>query len=112
MPVAHELSFHTPIPRGHDVLLVTFGLVDKTAVLVLDRTASNVYCAGALWGPLHQDPALAVTDPVAAVTRYAWKVRSAVEGVCAGALLSTEGWGDRHEVKSILLLEPAAAPYR
>lgn len=40
-------------------------------------------------------------------------VQSATEGVCASALLSTKHWGgDRHDVKTMLLIEPATAPYR
>ena len=112
IPSLHELPFLAPIPRGHDVLVVTFTLAGKSPTIVLDRTAANLYCTEDLWGPLHQDPVLAVTDPVAVITRWTWTVRSAVEGVCAGAVMSTKGWGDRHEVKTCLLVEPSAAPYR
>jgi hypothetical protein len=108
MPSLHELPFLAPIPRGHEVLVVTFASEDKTLTAVLDRTASSLYCPEALWGPLHQDPVRAVTDPVAVITRWAWTLRSAVEGVCAGAMMSTKSWGgDRHEVKTILLVEVA-----
>lgn len=113
MPTAHELAFLAPIPRGHEVLLVTFTLEGKSPKLVLDRTASSLYCPEELWGPLHQDPVNAVTDPVAVITRWAWTVQSATEGVCAGALLSTKHrGGDRHDVRTMLLIEPAGAPYR
>lgn len=76
---------------------------------MLDQTASSLYCAEGLWGPLHQDPVRAVTDPVGVITRWAWTVRTAVEGVCAGAMMSTKSWGgDRHEVKTLLLVEAGA----
>lgn len=112
MTTAHELPFLAPIPRGHEVLIVKFSLAGKSPSLVLDRTASSLYCPEALWAPLHQDPALAVTDPVALVTRFAWVVKSAVEGLCAGALVATTAGHDRYDVKTILLLEPPALPYR
>lgn len=103
-----ELPFLAPIPRGHEVLVVTFALDDKAPTVVLDRTASTLYCPGDLWGPLHQDPALAVTDPVAVVTRWAWTVQSTLGGTCAGALISSKSWGgDRLEVKTTLLVEQA-----
>ena len=113
MPVAHQLAFFAPIPRGHEVLLVTFNMEGKSPKLVLDRTAANLYCPDALWGALHQDPVLAVSDPVAVLTRWSWTVQSAVAGICAGAVLSTkQSGGDRHDAKTLLLIEPAAAPYR
>ena len=112
MPTAHDLPFLAPIPRGHEVLVVTFTLAGKSPTMVLDRTTSNLYCPEPLWGPLHQDPVLAVTDPIAVVTRFAWTVQSAVEGVCGGALVSTKGWGDRYEIRTLLLVEPAGTPYR
>jgi hypothetical protein len=106
MPTAHELAFVVPIPRGHQVLVVTFTGQGKSPTMVLDRTASTIYCPDALWGPLHQDPVTAVTDPVAVITRFAWTVKSTTEGVCAGSLVSTNSsGGDRHEVKTILLVE-------
>lgn len=111
MPSTFELPFASPIPRGHDVLVVTFALADKAPTLVLDRTAAVLYCPEVLWGALHHDPALAVTDPIAVVTRWSWTVRSAMEGVCAGAVVSTKNWGD-FDVKTLLLVEKATTPYR
>ena len=112
MASAHHLPFHAPIPRGHDVLLVTFGLENKAPTVVLDRTTSTLYCGEDMWGPLQNDPALAVTDPIALVTRWTWKVRSTIEGVCAGALISTRHVGESHDVKTILLVDAAGTPYR
>lgn len=112
MPSAHELPFAANIPRGHAVLVVTFTLGGKSPTMVLDRTASSLYCGEDLWGPLHQDPIHALTDPVTVVTRWSWTVRSAFEGVSAGALVQTKGWGERHEVKTLLLVEPSGVPYR
>ena len=111
MPSTHELLLVAAIPEGHDVLVVTFALADQTATLVLDRTASILYSPEVLWGALHQNGSLAVKDPIAVVTRWSWTVRSVVEGICAGAIVSTKSWGD-FEVKTILLVEPATTPYR
>lgn len=113
MPTLCEVPFLASIPRGHDVLVVTFNLGDKSPSVVLDRTAANLYCTDELWGPLHQDPALAVTDPIAVAKRWNWKIKNAIQGVCAGAMISTKSWGgDNYEVKTLLVLETPAAPYR
>lgn len=112
MPSVHDLPFVAPIPRGHEVLLVTFTVDNQSPTLVLDRTTSIVYCPENLWGPLHQDPVLAVSDPIAAVTRFAWTVRNTVAGTCVGALISTQNSGNKQEAKTRMLIEPATAPYR
>jgi hypothetical protein len=105
MPTVYELPFIAPIPRGHEVQVITFN-GDESPTVVLDKTTSSLYCPEALWGPLHQNPALAVTDPIAVATRFSWTVRSVVAGVCAGAMMSTNQWGgDRHVVKTLLMVE-------
>lgn len=112
MPTVHDLPFVAPVPRGHDVLIVMFTNGSYSPTLLFDRTASTVYCPEAITGALHQDPVLAVTDPVAVVTRFAWTVKSATEGICAGALISVNRLGDRFDAKTTLVVEPPGTPYR
>ncbi len=108
-----ELPFSAPIPRGNQVLIVTFANGEKSPTLALDQTASLLYCGNDLRGPLHQDPALAVSDPVAVVTRWAWTVTSHFEGICAGAMVTSKSTGDsRYEVSTTLLVELPGNPYR
>jgi len=109
MPSIIELPFLAPIPRGHDVVVVTFTLDDRSPTLVVDRTAGTVYCPDALAGALQQDPLHAVADPISTLTRWSWTVKSTMSGVCAGALVSTRVSGNnRYELKTHLLMEPAA----
>lgn len=110
MPSVHDLPFIAPVPRGHDVLVATFVIENRVAIAVLDRTASTLYCPEDLWGPLYQDPVLAVTDPVAALTRWTWKLRSATEGSCLGALVASSKNGE--EPRTRLVVEARATPYR
>ena len=112
MPTLHELPFLAPIPRGHEVLVIKLTLGDKSPSVVLDRTAANLYCTDELWGPLHQDPGLAVIDPIAVAKRWNWAVKSVTEGVCAGAMISSKSRGDSYEAKTLLLFEPPGTPYR
>lgn len=74
-----ELPFAAPIPRGHEVVVVTFTLDDRSPTIVVDRTASTLFCPEALWGPLHQDR----------------------------AMVSTKGWSERYEIMTHLLVDPA-----
>jgi hypothetical protein len=113
MATVHELPLLAPIPRGHEVLVVTFAFDGTASTLVLDRTALCLYYSEALRGPLHQDPLLAVSDPISVITRFAWTVQSAFEGVCAGAMMSTrQSGGELSELKTLLLLDAERPPYR
>lgn len=111
----HELPFVPAIPRGHEVAAITFAMDGngKSPTLVFDRTAQAVYCPDELSGALQQDPATAVRDPVAVVTRWAWTVKSTTQGLCVGALIASKRSGaGGTDTKTLLVLEPAAAPYR
>jgi hypothetical protein len=115
MATVHELLFLAPIPRGHDLVVLTFGRVpasDGASTVVLDRTASTLYCSEDLYGPLHQDPVLALTDPVAVVTRWAWTLKSTAAGICGGAMIATTGRGGGLSAKTLLLMDPPGTPYR
>lgn len=107
----HDLPFLAPIPRDHEVLVATFATTEnRIATAVLDRTASILYCPEDLWGPLYKDPVLAVTDPVAALTRWTWTLRTAVEGSCVGALVAAGRGGE--DARTRLVVEARTAPYR
>jgi hypothetical protein len=114
MPTALELPFAAPIPRNHEVLVVTFLRDAKDAhFVVLDQTNSTLYCAEELWGALQQDAALATTDPIAVVTRWAaWTVSATLKASCVGALVMTKTWGDFAQKTRLLLETGATAPYR
>jgi hypothetical protein len=110
-----EIPFFAPVPKGHEVLVVTFELDGKSPMLVHDKSASTVFYYGDdLAGPLNRMPELAVTDPVAAITRFPWTVKSALAGLCTGALCTTHYTSARGpESTTRLFIEPASAqPYR
>src|SRR5262249_46404015 len=101
-----------PVARGHGVLVVEFAVAKKNAMMVLDRTTSCLFCEDELSASLHQDAALALTDPVALVTRSSWTVKLTVEGVCTGTITSIKGDASRYATRTLILVESASAPYR
>lgn len=109
MPKVISLQFAAPVPRGHDVLVVTFSGQVGVETVVLDRTVSTLYCSDRMFDIVQQYPEHAVTDPIALVTRWAWTVRESVQGTSAGSVVGTS-----RAVSTRLLVEPqaATAPYR
>ena len=90
-----ELAFLAPIPRGHEVsvsMLRREPESDVVTTLVVDRTSGIVYCGEMVWGLLEAHD-LALTNPLAALTRHAWRVESTTEGCVAGAMVSTTSTG-------------------
>jgi hypothetical protein len=115
MATFFDLPFVAPVPQGHDVLVVHFhqGEPTRLEALVLDRTDRVLYCGDRLWGPLGNDPALALHDPVAVLTRFTWRTGQTVSGVSGGAIVSVKTSGDANESRTRLFVEPGAgAPYR
>lgn len=111
-PSLFEVPFLAPVPTGNEVYvaaLVRSADAHEEIFLVHDRTAGVVYCDDRLLGPLGRD-AFATRDPVAALTRFTWRVKRAVEGTAAGAILSTAVNGD-HALTRLFVSAPKS-PYR
>ena len=109
MPKIISLTFAAPVPRGHDVLVVTFTGPYANETVVLDRTDSVLYCSDVMLGVMQQHPEQAINDPIAVVTRWSWRVQEELQGTSAGSVLCTG-----RPVSTRLLVEPATstAPYR
>lgn len=73
--------------------------------VVVDRTFGVVYADSALAGALGASP-MAIEDPVAAITRFAWALTKHVTGVSSGALVSYT------PARTVLFLGPEDSPYR
>jgi hypothetical protein len=113
MPTTIDLPFSAPVPKGNEVLVVTFELDGKSPVLVHDKTAALVYFPDDLSGPLMRAPELAIDDPVGAITRFPWVVKSAIAGISLGALVSMRLGLRGQEPTTRLVVEPASTqPYR
>jgi hypothetical protein len=113
MPTVIDLPFAAPIPKGNEVLVVTFELDGKSPTLVHDKTTGVAYFPDDLSGPLMRAPELAIDDPVGAITRFAWTVKNTLAGVSVGALVSIRTGQRGHEESTRLLVEPASSqPYR
>ncbi len=113
MATVIDVPFLAPIPRGHEVLVVTFELDGKSPMLVHDKSAAAVYYPDDLSGPLLRAAEQAVDDPVTAITRFPWTVKDAIAGLSLGALVSTQRTSRGQEATTRLFVEPASKqPYR
>lgn len=111
---ALELPFVACVPRGHEVFVAWLKRSpDATheSALVLDRTASILYCDPSLWGPLGRDPR-ALLDPVAVLTRWTWVVTRSIAGISVGAMVLTTSSGDANDAQTRLFVQSSATPYR
>jgi len=118
MPTSHELyelPFLAPVARGHEVIAATLRRAhdsDELASLVLDRSSGLVYCSEPLLEPLGRTE-LPLTDPIAVLTRFTWRVVRSTTGRSLGAVVSTTSVGDQNHARTRLFIEPeAAATYR
>jgi hypothetical protein len=110
----HELPFLAPVPRGHDVLVVSLRRTPDDPSLsrfVLDQTDGVLYCDEKLWGAFGRD-VLATQNPLGVLTRWSWVVEKAATGRVAGVMISTKNWGDTNHSETRLFVEPMGAPYR
>jgi hypothetical protein len=107
-----DLPFVAAVPRGHEVLvawLKSAPEATRESALVLDRTASIVYCDPSLRGPLGRD-ARVLVDPVGELTRWSWGVTRALTGTAVGAVVFTTSSGDTNDAQTRLFVQGAAAP--
>jgi hypothetical protein len=81
----------------------------KWISLVHDCTSGIVYCDDRLLGPLGCD-AWAPRYPVAALTRFTWRVTRAKQGTAAGAIASIAVNGNGGRTR--LFVASAKSPYR
>ncbi len=115
MPSVLEVEFVAPVPRGHEVHVITLthDELGRTAQLVHDRTAGVVYGGTVTAGPLARDVAFACADPASHLARFSWKVTQRDVGVAQGALVTTSNHGEVNVAVTRLVLEPGpASPYR
>lgn len=107
-PATFPVPFVAPVPRGNAVSVYVFRRtpdgVGEVSVVV-DRTFGVVYADSALAGALGASP-MAIEDPVAAITRFAWELTKHVTGVSSGALVAYT------PARTVLFVSPGDSPYR
>jgi hypothetical protein len=111
----YQFLFLAPVPKGHGVLVAQLRQHGgDEAWVVLDRTASTLYCDETLWRSLLRcdDVLHAVQDPLAVFAGHNWVPMTEVSGICGGAIMATTSGGDSNFAKTYLLVEPGPAPFR
>ena len=113
---AHELFFVAPIPRGHDVVIVTLtdtGVYFNNLACALDETAGILYCGEDLFDTFGRQ-VMSVTDPGALLAKLGRPALRTTKGRVVGSIVSTKHDGDANFTRTRLFLQPttATSPYR